>query len=92
MTILLLQLWGIWESNKMQNCNNIEEVRININSIDEEIVKLIAKRGHFVKQAAKFKNDMADVKASKRVEEVILKVKKFSKNNWCKWSGCWKCL
>jgi transglutaminase-like putative cysteine protease len=63
----------------MQNCNNIEEVRININSIDEEIVKLIAKRGHFVKQAAKFKNDTADVKASKRVEEVILKVKNLAK-------------
>ena len=44
----------------MQNCNNIEEVRTNINSIDEEIVKLIAKRGHFVKQAAKFKKDTAD--------------------------------
>ena len=29
----------------MQNCNSIEEVRTNINSIDEEIVKLIAKRG-----------------------------------------------
>ena len=63
----------------MQNCNNIEEVRTNINSIDEEIVKLIAKRGHFVKQAAKFKNDTADVKASKRVEEVILKVKNLAK-------------
>ena len=51
----------------MQNCNNIEEVRTNINNIDEEIVKLIAQRGHFVKQAAKFKKDTADVKAPKRV-------------------------
>jgi chorismate mutase len=63
----------------MQNCNNIEEVRININSIDEEIVKLIAKRGHFVKQAAKFKNDTADVKAPKRVEEVISKARNLAK-------------
>ena len=63
----------------MQNCNNIEEVRTNINNIDEEIVKLIAQRGHFVKQAAKFKKDTADVKAPKRVEEVISKVKNLAK-------------
>lgn len=63
----------------MQNCNSIEEVRTNINSIDEEIVKLIAKRGDFVKQAAKFKKDTADVKASKRVEEVISKVRNLAK-------------
>ncbi|MDD3054757.1 MAG: hypothetical protein PHE16_02650 [Aliarcobacter sp.] len=29
----------------MIECNSIEEVRENINQIDEEIVKLIAKRG-----------------------------------------------
>ena len=63
----------------MQNGNNIEEVRTNINNIDEEIVKLIAQRGHFVKQAAKFKKDTADVKAPKRVEEVISKVKNLAK-------------
>jgi isochorismate pyruvate lyase len=63
----------------MIECNSIEAVRTNINQIDEEIVKLIAKRGHFVKQAAKFKKDTADVKAPKRVEEVISKVKKLAK-------------
>ncbi len=63
----------------MIECDSIEEVRSNINLIDEEIVKLIAKRGDFVKQAAKFKKDTADVKAPKRVEEVISKVKNLAK-------------
>lgn len=45
----------------MIECNSIEEVRENINQIDEEIVKLIAKRAHFVKQAAKFKKNTSDV-------------------------------
>ena len=63
----------------MTECNSIEEVRTNINLIDEQIVKLIAQRGHFVKQAAKFKKDTTDVKAPKRVEEVISKVKDLSK-------------
>jgi len=64
----------------MIECNSIDEVRNNINKIDEQIVKLIALRGEFVKQAAKFKKDSDDVKAPKRVEEVINKVKDLAKS------------
>ena len=60
-------------------CKNIREVRNNINNIDEQIVKLIALRGSFVKQAAKFKKDSDSVKAPTRVEEVISKVKNLAK-------------
>ena len=64
----------------MQNsaCNSIEEVRKNIDSIDKQIVELIAQRGGFVKQAAKFKNSTQDVKAPARVEQVIAKVVSFA--------------
>ena len=65
----------------MIECNSIEEVRNNINNIDEQIVKLIAQRGKFVNQAAKFKKDSDAVKAPKRVEEVISKVKKLAQLN-----------
>ena len=65
----------------MIECNSIEEVRNNINNIDEQIVQLIAQRGEFVKQAAKFKKDSDAVKAPKRVEEVINKVKKLAQLN-----------
>lgn len=64
----------------MIKCNSIDEVRNNINNIDEQIVKLIALRGEFVKQAAKFKKDSDDVKAPTRVEEVINKVKNIAKS------------
>ena len=63
----------------MIECNSIDEVRNNINNIDEQIVQLIAQRGEFVKQAAKFKKDSDAVKAPKRVEEVINKVKDLAK-------------
>ncbi len=63
----------------MIECNSIDEVRNNIDNIDEQIVKLIALRGHFVNQAAKFKKDSDAVKAPKRVEEVINKVKNLAK-------------
>ncbi|AXX89996.1 chorismate mutase [Arcobacter suis] len=64
----------------MIKCNSIDEVRNNINNIDEQIVKLIALRGYFVNQAAKFKKDSDDVKAPTRVEEVINKVKDLAKS------------
>jgi isochorismate pyruvate lyase len=65
----------------MIECNSIDDVRTNINNIDEQIVKLIALRGKFVNQAAKFKKDSHDVKAPKRVEEVIFKVKNIAQLN-----------
>ncbi|RXI35628.1 chorismate mutase [Arcobacter aquimarinus] len=65
----------------MMECNSIDEVRNNINNIDEQIVKLVALRGVFVKQAVKFKKDSEDVKAPKRVEEVISKVKNIARLN-----------
>jgi isochorismate pyruvate lyase len=35
-------------------CENLEQVRENIDRIDREIVKLIAERSTYVAQAAKF--------------------------------------
>ncbi|WP_298716602.1 chorismate mutase [uncultured Oceanisphaera sp.] len=59
-------------------CNSIEEVRTNIDSIDRKIVALIAERGGFVNQAARFKKTTDDVKAPARVEQVIDKVRGLS--------------
>ena len=56
-------------------CKNLEEVRSNIDRIDNQIIKLIAERGSFVKQASKFKKDNQDVRAPQRVEAIILKVR-----------------
>lgn len=58
-----------------KECKNIEDVRKNIDEIDRRIVKLLSERRYFVKQAAKFKENSDDVKAPKRVEEVIKKVR-----------------
>lgn len=61
--------------NKVVTCNSLEEVRSNIDAIDRKIVALIAERGSFVMQAARFKKSTADVKAPQRVEQVISKVR-----------------
>jgi len=57
------------------DCKTLKEVRDNIDRIDNEIIKLIAERGHYVKQASKFKKDSQDVEAPNRVEKVVQKVR-----------------
>jgi isochorismate pyruvate lyase len=65
----------------MEDCKTIEEVRENINRIDQKIVELISQRSNYVVQAAKFKKQMQDVKDPARVEEIILKVKGLAVEN-----------
>lgn len=56
-------------------CNSLEEVRMNIDRIDNEIIKLIADRGNYVVQASAFKKSENGVKAPNRVEAVIKNVR-----------------
>ena len=56
-------------------CSSLEEVRSNIDRIDNEIIKLIAERSDYVKQASSFKKNESGVKAPNRVEAVIQKVR-----------------
>ena len=59
---------------RVENCDSIEEVRAHIDQIDRQIVALLAERGGYVTQAARFKKTTEDVKALQRVEQVISKV------------------
>ena len=56
-------------------CTTLEEVRSNIDRLDQQIVSLLAERGHYVSQAARFKKDSNAVKAPQRVEQVFAKVR-----------------
>ena len=58
----------------IENCRSIDDVRTRIDQIDRQIVTLLAARGAYVKQAARFKKTTDDVKAPQRVEQVIAKV------------------
>ncbi len=59
-------------------CHNLDEVRQHIDAIDRQIVALLAERGAYVKQAAKYKKTLSDVKAPDRVAQVITKVHSIS--------------
>ena len=56
-------------------CSSLEEVRSNIDRIDDAIIKLIAERTEYVRQASSFKKSEDGVKAPQRVEAVIKKVR-----------------
>ena len=59
----------------MRECNNLDEVREEIDRIDQEIVRLLGERGGYVRQAARFKQTADDVRAPQRVEAVIARVR-----------------
>jgi isochorismate pyruvate lyase len=61
--------------NSIDNCQDIEQVRTHIDHIDQQIVALLAERGAYVKQAARFKKTTVDVQAPQRVEQVIAKAR-----------------
>lgn len=60
------------------DCGSLEEVRANIDRIDRQLVALLAERGGYVRQAARFKKTAEEVKAPQRVEQVIAKVTSLS--------------
>ena len=62
-------------------CENLEQVRVNIDRIDRDIVKLIAERSTYVAQAANFKKTTEEVKAPQRVEIIIEKVRNLAKED-----------
>jgi len=53
---------------------NLAQVRECIDAIDTQIVSLLAERGRYVKDAARFKRDTFQVSAPQRQQEVIDKV------------------
>jgi isochorismate pyruvate lyase len=55
----------------IDRCTTLDEAREKIDSVDEEIIELIAKRNSYIKQIAHFKNSIEEVKAEDRIADVI---------------------
>ena len=66
-------------TNETVRCSSLEEVRQNIDQIDDALISLIAQRNHYVNQAAHFKTSVENTVAQDRVNEVIQKVRSLSK-------------
>jgi len=55
--------------------NSLKELRVAIDEVDFEILSLIAKRKNIVKQAAKFKHSIDEIKSDERIDDVISKAR-----------------
>ncbi len=59
----------------LKECKTLDEVRTEIDKLDDQIVELIGARNSFIKQAAKFKDTVDEVKNPERIGEIIAKVR-----------------
>ena len=59
----------------IKKCTTLAEAREEIDKVDEEIVKLIAKRNNYIKQIAHFKTSVDEIKAEDRINDVISRVR-----------------
>ena len=60
----------------LKECHSLQEVRDEIDLLDDDIVTLISQRSHLIRQAAAFKNSVDEVKAEDRVDAIMQRVRK----------------
>ncbi len=59
----------------MKVCNTLEELRSEIDKIDDQIVELIGERNELIKQASKFKKSVDEIKSDERMDTVMDRVR-----------------
>jgi isochorismate pyruvate lyase len=74
-------LWGSPTVDNGACCKTLGEVRSNIDRLDREIVRLMAERGRYVHEAARFKANPAQVEAPERAEAVVRKAMALAEQN-----------
>jgi isochorismate pyruvate lyase len=57
---------------KASDCENMQDIRAEIDALDRQIVHLIGQRFEYVKAAAKFKTSEATVKAPERFKSMLV--------------------
>jgi isochorismate pyruvate lyase len=59
-------------------CDNLAEVRARIDAVDRELVRVLAERAAYVRQAVRFKRDAAEAAAPARVEQVVANARRLA--------------
>ncbi|KAF0113817.1 MAG: isochorismate pyruvate lyase [Rhodospirillaceae bacterium] len=59
----------------MTLCSSLDDVRQQIDRLDNDMVALIVERSHYVREAARFKKTRAEVVVPERIEEIISRVR-----------------
>ena len=58
-------------TRRPKECSSIDNIRTEIDRIDQQIVALIGERAGYVRAAAKFKTSTADIRAAERFEAML---------------------
>ena len=61
--------------DKVQDCNTMADVRLNVNALDDILVPLLVERGGYMTQAAKVKNNPDLVRDEERIETIVARVR-----------------
>ena len=61
--------------SKRKHCENMAEVRAEIDALDRAIVALLADRLHYIDEAARIKQSRDEVRDEARIADVLAKVK-----------------
>lgn len=64
-----------------EDCQSLEEVRNEIDKIDEHIITLFSERHKYVEEIVRFKNDKDAIIAQERKDQVILQRKNWAAKN-----------
>ena len=68
-------------TREAQNCASMEEVRAEIDRIDQALVELICERFAYVDRAWQLKSSPADARVPWRIQQVIDRVRGHAENN-----------
>ena len=60
---------------------NMEELREEIDLLDNELIILFSKRFKFIENAALIKNDINDIRDNERIEKIIKRLRNLAKKN-----------
>ncbi|MCB2098612.1 MAG: chorismate mutase [Parvularculaceae bacterium] len=59
---------------RAEDCQEMDEVRREIDRLDRQLVRLIAERQGYIEAAARIKDRESDVRVEWRIEDVVAKV------------------
>ena len=61
--------------DKVNHCQNMQQVRDGVNALDDILVPLLVERSGYMTQAARVKNDDALVRDEERIETIVQRVR-----------------
>ena len=63
------------------NYKNMDELRKELDLLDNELIKLVSKRFKFIEQAAIIKDDVSKIRDNERIEAIIVRLRNLAEIN-----------